>query len=177
MHTNQLKDLIAHTLAVMDKNLRGSISTAEVKPRYHTQQAVRLLFGTACVESDCGYYIKQINGGALGMFQMENATHDDIWQNHIRFSPPLLAWMMGEIPPNHIGVKFWLLESNIRYAIMMARLHYYRVSEPIPKGATSSKAVAVESLAKYWKQHYNTHKGKGKVSDFCLKFNHHKGDK
>ena len=39
-----------------------------------------LLLGTAAQESAMGRYIRQLRGGpALGIFQMEPATHDDIW--------------------------------------------------------------------------------------------------
>ena len=39
-----------------------------------------LLFCTAAIESNCGEYIKQINGPALGVWQMEPATHMDIYR-------------------------------------------------------------------------------------------------
>jgi hypothetical protein len=44
----------------------------------------------------------------------------------------------------------------------MARLHYRRVSEPFPS--------TIKGLAYYWKDHYNTAKGKGTVEDFLKKW-------
>ena len=47
---------------------------------------------------------------------------------------------------------------NLRYACAMARVHYKRVSEPIP--------TTVEGQARYWKQWYNTPKGRGTVKHY-----------
>jgi hypothetical protein len=40
--------------------------------------AIQLLMGTAAQESHLGTYLKQINGPALGVFQMEPNTEIDI---------------------------------------------------------------------------------------------------
>jgi len=50
-----------------------------------TLAATRLVVGTALTESRLTY-LKQVGGGpALGFFQMEPNTHDDIWENYLRF--------------------------------------------------------------------------------------------
>ena len=43
------------------------------------------------------------------------------------------------------------LETNDKFAILMARLHYMRVSEKIPDN--------IISIADYYKKYYNTIKG------------------
>ena len=50
----------------------------------NSTSAVELLLGTMATESWAGTYIKQIkNGPALGVYQMEPATHDDIVINYL----------------------------------------------------------------------------------------------
>lgn len=139
----------------MDVNLN-------TKSKMNRPEAVQLLLGTACVESDCGHYIQQINGPALGIFQMEPATHDDIWHNYINHRPNLKAFMRAELGETLLPVKSDNLRWNLCYATMMARLHYYRVKESIPITTQTEQAG-------YWKRHYNTEKGKGKIEDYLTK--------
>ena len=49
----------------------------------YSEDAVDLLMMTAAAESNLGEYLRQINGPALGAFQMEPGTHDDIWKNYL----------------------------------------------------------------------------------------------
>jgi len=71
--------------------LRGDI----VYPTLHyiglwSDAAETLILGTIAQESRCGEYVKQVGGGpALGICQMEPATHDDIWLNYLHYKPVL----------------------------------------------------------------------------------------
>jgi hypothetical protein len=122
----------------------------------YSDVAVELLMLTAAHESLMGTYLRQVKGPARGVFQMEPATEQDIYDNYLAFKPNLAHLVLGfrmqqtDIPD---------LESNLAYQIAMARVHYYRVPEPLPKSSDPVK------LAEYWKKYYNTHKGKGKVED------------
>ena len=66
------------------------LRTEIVKPAleaigYYSPAAEALIMGTAAQESHLKY-VKQLGDGpALGLFQMEPATHDDIWANYLRF--------------------------------------------------------------------------------------------
>ena len=51
-----------------------------------------------------------------------------------------------------------ILTYNIAAQIAMCRLHYRRVPKPLPGSLLEQ--------AKYWKQYYNTAKGKGTVDHF-----------
>ena len=110
-------------------------------------------------------YRRQIGGGpARGFYQMEPATHDDIWNNYLKYHSKLakkVEKMLSSAGANKIAE----LENNDRYATAMARVHYLRVSEPLP-AAGDTKAQA-----EYWKEHYNTPLGKGKVSEYIEKWN------
>ena len=123
----------------------------------YSPSAVELLMLTCAVESNFGTYIKQIKGPALGVFQMEPATHDDIWDNYIRYHS------IGEFFPYKYS-KAELLRYDLRYAIIMSRIYYLRYKYPLPA------ADDVEGLAEYWKRLYNTRFGKGTVKKAIEKY-------
>jgi hypothetical protein len=131
----QFESLIRQTLTDFD-------------PAFCSDAAVNLLLGTAAVESAFGTYIRQIKGPALGVFQMEPDTFT--WLR-VNYEGRLTELMTAQF--NH-------LEWNLRLAIIMARLRYRIVPEPLPE------AGDVTGLAAYWKKHYNSIKGKGTVGDF-----------
>ncbi|AFW01714.1 hypothetical protein Gbth_005_023 [Gluconobacter thailandicus F149-1 = NBRC 100600] len=112
--------------------------------------AVNLLTGTALAESR-GTYLKQVGGGpALGLWQMEPATHDDCWNNFLRFPVGkrlggLLEDMLAPDLPRSAQMV-----TNLRYACAMARIRFYRVKEALP-GASDPYV-----LSRYHKVHYNT---------------------
>lgn len=128
-----------------------------------SQAAENLILGTAAQESGCGEYLAQLGGGpALGIYQMEPATHDDILQNFVRFKPALAA-RLAELKANY-PIEEDQLVSNLAYATAMCRLHYLRVKEPLPD------ADNVDNMARYWKKYYNTELGKGKVEEFIRNY-------
>lgn len=117
--------------------------------------AARLLLGTCAQESHMGTYIKQIKGPALGIYQMEPATHADIKQNFLTYKPELLAKInrLGD------GADTSLIY-NLAYATALCRIHYFRVKAPLPDGND------LNGLAYYWKKYYNTPQGKGTEQEF-----------
>lgn len=139
------------------KQLRTEIiRPALVAVGLYSKPAEDLVFGTACVESNCGEYLRQINGPALGFFQMEPATHDDIYKNFLKYKPDLKARVMKLSAPGLSAAEN--LKSNLMYAAAMCRIHYLRVSQPIPED--------LQGQAEYWKKYYNTAKGKGSVEKY-----------
>lgn len=134
----------------------------------YSLRAEVLLAGTLAQESDCFRTRYQDNGGpARGYYQMEPDTHRDIWVNFLRYREEL-ANKIKIYLPKHINTekeRFHYLPHNDRYATAMARVHYLRKKEPMPS------AHDVEALARYWKRHYNTYKGKGTVHEFIQHFN------
>lgn len=140
----------------------------------YSQEAEDLLVMTAAHESHLGTYLKQVNGPALGVYQMEPATHDDIWYNYLEFQGGIKAEVsMLTNQVDYVGPgAFWLLVYNLRYATAMARVHYYRVSEALPKRSDfETRSDYVLALAKYAKKYYNTDKGKATVEDYYRAFN------
>ncbi len=123
--------------------------------------AVELVLGTALQESRL-QYVKQLgNGPALGMFQMEPATHDDIWENYLAYKPELADAVKSLAAPNGGGhPSANELIGNMWYAAAMCRVHYLRVSDPLPSAGDTP------GMAAYWKEHYNTHLGAGTEEEF-----------
>lgn len=123
--------------------------------------AEELVLGTALQESRL-IYIKQLgNGPAMGVFQMEPATHDDIWNNYLAYQDELRADVMTLAAPNggdHPSANEMI--GNLWYACAMCRVHYRRVADPLPQ------AGDVPGMASYWKEHYNTHLGAGTEEEY-----------
>lgn len=124
---------------------------------HYSEAAEELLMLTAAAESELGHYIHQVGGPALGIYQMEPATHDDIHANWLRYKA-----MRDAV--QQLGSEARDLPGNLYYATAMARCHYLRVSEALPN------PISPESLAQYWKDHYNTHQGAGTVAEAVEKY-------
>lgn len=145
INTKQLKDLvIVPTLKAM-----GALSDS----------AVNLLLGTCAQESQMGTYIKQVNGPALGIYQVEPDTHSDVWTNYLDYNPSLRVKIrsFGEPCENS-------LMTNLAYATAIARTLYLRVKAPLPA------ADDIEGLGRYYKSYYNTALGKATIEQFASNY-------
>jgi hypothetical protein len=127
-----------------------------------TTAAENLLLGTMAQESKFGTYVKQLGGGpALGIYQCEPATHDDLWKNFIMHRPRLnnmllqLSLSRTMLIPNVEDLIY-----SLKYATAVARVHYWRVREGLPAHDD------VKGLGGYWKAYYNTYLGRGTVTEF-----------
>lgn len=125
--------------------------------------AENLLIGTAFQESAGGTYLKQLGSGpACGIYQIEPATHDDCWDNYLRYRNELKRTI-----ERLMTAEDWQsqLISNLSYSTAMARIVYLRKPEALPADPND-----VHALAAYWKKHYNTFQGKGTVEEFVRNF-------
>ena len=147
INTKQLTSLVTSVLYDLDVETDGKIPV--------TPAAADLLLLTAAHESHLGTYLRQVKGPALGIFQMEPTTHKDHW---IYIGDR--KWLrdafgnLGFTYPEH-GEMEW----NLKYAILMARVHYYRKPEPLPNKKQDGEDYHIY-LASYAKNHYNTVEGK-----------------
>lgn len=119
-----------------------------------------LLLGTLLVESG-GVYIKQLGGGpALGPFEMELATHNDCYNNFLRYpaNAALLAVVKSTLGSGVFSGAA-AMEGNFYYAAAMARVKYIRVDAPLPSETDAA------ALAAYHKDWYNTADGATDVSE------------
>jgi hypothetical protein len=166
MDAQQLHDhIIEPTLEYMGSN-------------YNTVEARFLLLCTAAIESECGHYIKQVGGPALGIWQMEPDTHSDIWINcdaiHGSGMAALLARLIGSLEVNSYNEKkFKSLISSPMYACAMARLKYSMDSQALPKynGGTD---LDLDMFYRYYKRVYNTKHGKSTFSKWIDAINRNK---
>lgn len=126
----------------------------------HSVAAENLVMGTAATESHLDYVVQLGDGPALGLFQMEGATHDDIWTHYLAYRNQLVREVKAAIKTSVSRPDAERMVWDIRYATLMCRLHYRRRPEPLPDSED------VEAMAQYWKAFYNTELGKGTVEQF-----------
>lgn len=164
-----------HLISTIHDNLTR-LAVALAKPNLVSPSSLALLCGVVAVESDVGYYLRQFpTGPACGIFQMEPATASGILRYLDRpaelYDVPLKS--MRAVIEDSFAVRLpqgfddwkWLLPSNLGIATVFARMHFARVTTPLPD------ATDIYGLANYWKIHYNTLGGKGKTDEFVSKFN------
>jgi len=142
MDAQQLYD---HIIKPTHEYMRGN---------YESKNANFLLLCTAAIESNCGYYIKQIGGPALGIWQMEPDTEEDIY-NHCDA-------MQGEefkelieltMPVTHDRAWGEALIVAPMYACAMARLKYSMDTAALPDHNN------LRAVYDYYKRIYNTPAG------------------
>jgi hypothetical protein len=139
-----------------------------VRPALHhielwSPAAENLVLGTALVESK-GEYLHQVKGPALGLWQMEPATHDDIWANYLRYNATIREHVKELQSPASITEGALELIGNLYYGAAMCRIHYRRSPYPLPA------ANDAEGMARLWKNAYNTARGAGTVEKALPKF-------
>lgn len=123
------------------------------KMQVYSKESEEILVFTCAAESLGGYYLTQVKGPAIGIYQMEPATYTDIWVNYIRNKNNLatllaIHFQCSRIPD--VDRMIW----DLHFATVMARIHYLRVKEPLPL------ATDVDGMWEYYKKYYNTVKGK-----------------
>ena len=96
--------------------------------------------------------------------------NSDIWNNFLDVSSKELRQQLLDLNGSDGScLPYGLiatLETNHMYACAMCRVHYMRVSAPLPD------ADDLEAQAAYWKQHYNTPLGAGTVEHFMEAYSH-----
>lgn len=124
-----------------------------------SRSAEEMLVFTAAAESMGGEYLHQLrNGPAVGIYQIEPRTHDDIWENFLKYRPRWRNAILDfDLPALYGTGKNGAMEmaGNLYYATAMARCYYLRIPHPLPDYND------LEGLAKEWKNSYNTHLGAG----------------
>jgi len=142
---------------------------------YAINRTRRILYMTGAHESGGWQWRRQLGydrdstGGAFGLWQCElgsiRASLEMLGRSaalRIRSETWLKLWgdTLYDIPS--APVRDVLLElqepSGDALSCLLARLHYYRVPEPFPSGK--------DALARYAKDHYNTHLGSATWQDY-----------
>lgn len=134
-------------------------------------QAIQLLLGTAIQESHL-VHLKQINGPAVSVYQLEPATIQDLipyfrlrlpsqfMHYAIRYGIPLDPDLSMTQSVSHL----WTFAATFDHALAttLSRLYYYRIPVPLPEDLTNQ--------ALYWKKYYNTPKGRGTPQQYMDSF-------
>lgn len=131
----------------------------------YSESAVNLLLGTCAQESGMGTYLKQNGGVALGIYQVEPATHRDIMKRYLfenvegrRELQIRTSALISQM--NQYGNIDSELIFNLRYATAIARIKYLMASDPLPD------ADDLFGLANYYKIHFNSAQGKATTDEF-----------
>lgn len=139
---------------------------------WYSSDAVELLMLTAAAESNLGQYIYQVGGPALGIYQMEPTTHDDIWDNYLSYNQSVADKIHQFAITGHLydydikghGPEAEQMAGNLYYSTAMARALYRRFPEALPNGDD------VASMARYYKRYWNTHLGASEVDKTIKKY-------
>jgi hypothetical protein len=144
-----LREVIVDTLKSFDTH---------IKPRKAlSRSAVEMLMLTAAQETYCGRYLRQIRGPALGIFQMEPRSFNDL----MLWVTTKKKWIKSYLDPMRNSLWGWEIDmkANIPFQIVVARVYYLRVPEQFPPPED------VEAMARYYKKYWNTHLGAATVEE------------
>lgn len=120
-----------------------------------------LVAGTIAHESKGGTYIKQLNGPALGIAQMEPATHDSIWQSYLPNQNILTHKLMTLLGFARAPKANQMINDMLYSVVMCACLYKWRLESH----KENSPKTIIEA-AQVWKKYYNSNQGKGTTDEF-----------
>ncbi|GAB0057936.1 hypothetical protein SIID45300_02270 [Candidatus Magnetaquicoccaceae bacterium FCR-1] len=123
---------------------------------YWTEAAEELVLGTAIQESGLRFVRQLGSGPARGLWQMEPATHDDLWLNYLNSRTKIGLNVLGPYSKPDAGRLVW----DLGYACAMCRVHYLRCPGVLPAAGDH------EGQAAYWKRWYNTALGAGTIEQY-----------
>jgi hypothetical protein len=129
----------------------------------YSEDAEELMLFTCAVESLGGTYIKQVKGPALGIYQMEPGTYNDIWENYIKARGTLTMRLFSNFHLAGMPSEERLIY-DLRFATAMTRIHYARIKEPLPAHTD------IDAIWEYYKKYYNTSKGAAKKDESIKKY-------
>jgi hypothetical protein len=142
---------------------------------YQSDSSDLLSLCTAAIESDCGHFVKQVNGPALGIWQMEPDTSEDVWVNCDALKKSNFIDKITHLIPTSClfdNYELALIDSP-KYACAMARLKYSMDSNPLPK-VTGNRKEDERAFYYYYKRVYNTELGKSTFNKWQVKMEKHK---
>ncbi len=127
-----------------------------------SQEAEDLLIMTAAHESNLGEYLKQLGPGpALGVFQMEKGTFNDLWDRFLNQKPKLVDRIMKTCNLREKPAAEEMID-DLNLATCMARVYFLRVRQPIP--------TDLDQMAAYAKKYWNTELGKATPEDYLAAY-------
>jgi hypothetical protein len=141
----------------MEKSVKKIIKYVLGRMGMDSEEARAMIFATGKAES--GYRVlEQMGGPAVGFFQVEPATAQDVWDNYVFYRPQIKTDLYA-LGLDDEDLKHSIM-SSIALQVAFARLQYRRFKDPLPKSDNK------EAQAKYWKKFYNTELGRGTIEHF-----------
>jgi hypothetical protein len=135
MNVNQLIELI----------IRPALKQMDA----HNSGAEQLVVGTCAKESALGFYVHQLGEGpALGIFQMEPATYDNLWNQYLVDQDRTKRLILSSCGYSVVPPADRLI-TDFKLAAMMCRARYLWVSHPLPNFGD------INGQATYWAKYYN----------------------
>lgn len=137
---------------------------SEADPRLGSRAAEQLLLGTALAESGLAH-LWQLKGPALGFFQIEPATAEDVY---VRYLLQKRTDLLGAVRTFQYSTPYFdQLACNPCFGAALARIKFWMAKPPLPE------AEDIDGLGAYWKAHYNTPAGKGTAAQWALNYRRH----
>lgn len=134
----------------------------------YSAAAEQLVAGTAAKESACGFYLHQIKGPALSIYQVEPETYDNLWNQFLTGNNPTRRLILGSCgyisPPGHDR-----LVTDLMLATMMCRAKYLWITSPLPNFGD------INGQANYWDKYYNGNPVKGFPKEYIESYNQYVG--
>jgi len=141
----------------------------------YAERTARLLFGTAAQESSLTWERQRTprfegKVGGFGKWQVEPGSvaaslaylrqRPDVLARatHWLFADPHAPLAWPDLIPMDALLWALRLDDNDKIGVLFARLHYFRVNDPIPDSLADQAA--------YWKRWYNTPAGSGTVGEY-----------
>lgn len=129
--------------------------------------AERLLLATAAQESGLGFHLLQNSGErkGLGIYQINEALHKDLWDNYLALDPDLASTVRG-IASQHDFLKqpHAELATNLTYSTAIAWLIYRRAKVILPEQDD------IMALAHCWLTYYPTLQSHPNANQFANNF-------
>jgi hypothetical protein len=125
-----------------------------------------LMLGTGMIETNYEY-LKQFNDGpALGVFEIEPDTYEDVYRylnryDNRKLKEVCMAACLYESWPDKEALIY-----NLRWATIIARVKYSMITERLPLETDAA------AMAQYYKKYYNTAEGKAQMPEVISIFEH-----
>lgn len=139
------------------------INPALTDLQMYSVDAAELLIFTCAAESNGGTYLHQIDGPALGIYQMQPETYNDVWANYILKKSKLSTMLFHNFDVGRMPSEDRIIY-DLRYATAMARLFYARIPKQLPNSND------IDGIWQYYKQYWNTHSGKANKLDSIMHY-------
>jgi hypothetical protein len=116
-----------------------------------SKELAELLVFTCAVESAGGTYVKQIQGPALGIYQIEPNSFTDVWQNYAIRKPDVLNLLALNLGVHRVPEPREVITNLLLATAMCALFYQHRKVFP--------KQMDEDYLWDLYKKYYNTEKG------------------